>query len=160
MTEAPWPVKQIREHRRNSYWPLDCPPSCANEIEYLTFHRSQLLYLQTMWGKNNLIRGKSLRISGRDAVVLLAILAISISVATRTFHFVAFDHPTVQADPSHALRQHLDADAVCLSKPVSNLAVMLLPVAAPHAPPADPQVRSVVLIESLYNRPPPVLSLL
>ncbi|SRR5208337_4343592 len=104
--------------------------------------------------------GEEGRFSGRRVVVLLAIFAISLSVATRTFHSIDFDHPSVQSDPSHAMRQHLAADAFVLTNPVSNLGAMLLPVAAPHAPPADPQVRSVELTESLYNRPPPSISLL
>ena len=93
-------------------------------------------------------------------MVLLAILAISVSVATRTFHGTLFDHAQVQTDQSHAMRQHLAADAFVLTNPVSNLSTMLLPVAAPHAPPTDPQVRTVELTESLYNRPPPSISLL
>jgi hypothetical protein len=93
-------------------------------------------------------------------VVLLAILAISVSVATRTFHGALLDHASVQTDQSHAMRQHLAADAFVLTNPVSNLSTMLLAVVAPHAPPADPQVRTVELAESLYNRPPPSISLL
>jgi zona occludens toxin (predicted ATPase) len=99
------------------------------------------------------------RISSRKLVVLLAIFAICVSVATRTFHGIYLDQPSVQADPSHALRQHLAADAFVLTNPVLNLGAMLLPVAAPHAPPVEAQVRTFDLTESLYNRPPPSISL-
>jgi len=93
-------------------------------------------------------------------VVLLAILAISASVATRTFHAFDLYHPSVQTDPSRAMRQHLDADAVALAGPISDLGTMLLPVAAPHAPPAEVPVHTIIFTESLYNRPPPSISLL
>ncbi len=92
--------------------------------------------------------------------MLLAIFAISFSVATRTFHSIDLDHPSVQSDPSHAMRQHLAADAVVLTNPVSDLGMLLLSVVAPHAPPIEVQAHAVDFTESLYNRPPPSISLL
>jgi len=100
------------------------------------------------------------RFSGRRFVALLAIFAISFSIATRTFHSIDLDHPSVQADPSHAMRQHLAADAVVLTNPVSDLGSLLLSVVAPHAPPVEVQAHAVDFTESLYNRPPPSISLL
>ena len=133
----------------------------GREIAGLTFCRGGLVYAKEMMGKSNLLRGESGRFSGRNVVVLLAILAISVSVATRTFHGFDLYHASVQSAQSHAMRQHLAADAVVLTAPVSTLSTMLLPVAAPHAPPTDPQVRTVVeLTDSLYHRPPPSISLL
>jgi hypothetical protein len=111
-----------------------------------------------MWRKSNLLRGENGRFSGRHLVVLLTIFAISVSVATRTFHGFDLDHPSVESNPAHAMRQHLAADAVVLTKPVSNLGAMLLPVAAPHAPPVEVQIPTVELAQSLYNRPPPSIS--
>lgn len=113
-----------------------------------------------MWRGSHLLRGEASRFSGRHVVALLAILVISVSVPTRTFHGTLLDHASVQTDQSHAMSQHLAADAVCLTSPVSNLGTMLLPVAAPHAPPADPRVRTVKITGSVYNRPPPSISLL
>jgi hypothetical protein len=113
-----------------------------------------------MWGRANLLRGEKKRFSVRHVVVLLAILAICVSVTTRMFHSFDFDHPSAHADPSHAMRQHLDADAFVVTRPVSIVGTMLLPVAAPHAPPVDVQVPTFELTESLYNRPPPSISLL
>ena len=113
-----------------------------------------------MGRRSDLIRGEDKRFSGRHVVVLLALLAISVSLATRTFHGVYFDHPVAQADPSHALRQHLDADAFVLTSPVLTWSAILLPVVAPHAPPIEEQIRTVQLTESLYNRPPPSTSFL
>src|ERR1035437_277576 len=112
-----------------------------------------------MWGRSNLLRGEKNRFSIRHVVVLLAIFAICVSVTTRMFHSVDFDHPSAHADPSHAMRQHLDADAFVVPRPVSIVGTGLLPVAKPHAPPVDVQVPTFELTESLYNRPPPSISL-
>jgi len=113
-----------------------------------------------MWGKANLLGGEKSRFSVRQVVVLLAILAICVSVTTRMFHSFDFDHPSVYQDPSHAMRQHLDADAFAVTRPVSIVGAVLLPVAEPHAPPVDVQIPAFELAESLYNRPPPSISLL
>lgn len=95
--------------------------------------------------------------SWRHLVILLVVLAISTSLATRTFH-LSFIHPTVVSHATHAKHQHLNADAIELARPVPS--IMLLPLAAPHAPPVEPQFRTVELTESVYNRPPPSQSLL
>jgi hypothetical protein len=116
--------------------------------------------LHKMWRRPSLIRGRKSRFSVRHVVVLLAVLAISASVATRTFHAFDLDHPSAQSDPSRATRQHLDADAVAFAQPVSDLGTLLLPVAAPHAPPAEVPVHTILFTESVYNRPPPPISLL
>ncbi|MGB9203806.1 MAG: hypothetical protein WCB94_07485 [Terriglobales bacterium] len=113
-----------------------------------------------MWGRSDLLRGEKSRFSVRHVVVLLAIFAICVSVTTRMFHHFDFDHSSVHADPSRGMRQHLDADAFVVTRPVSTAGTMLLPVAAPHAPPVDVQIPTLELTESLYNRPPPSISLL
>ena len=96
--------------------------------------------------------------SWRHLVILLIVLAISANLATRTFH-LAFVHPTVKTHAAQAKHQHLNADALELTQP-APLSTMLLPLSAPHAPPAEPQFRTVELTESVYNRPPPSCSLL
>ncbi len=113
-----------------------------------------------MWGRANLLRGEKNRFSVRHVVVLLAIFAICVSVTTRMFHSFDFDHSSAHADPSHAMRQHLDADACVVTRPVLIVGTMLLPVAEPHAPSVNVQVPTFELTESLYNRPPPSISLL
>lgn len=100
------------------------------------------------------------RLSFRRVVILLAIIALTMSVATRVFHDLDVARVNVHSDPSQGMRQHLAADAFTLVAPNARFAIMLLPVAAPHAPPAEPLVRTVDLEESLYNRPPPCISLL
>ena len=93
-------------------------------------------------------------------IVLLIVLALCTSVSTRTFQCTATSHSSAQSYPSHAMRQHMATDAAVFEKPVSGVADALLPVAAPHAPPAELEIRSVEFLESLYNRPPPSFFLL
>lgn len=99
------------------------------------------------------------RSSWRKAVVLLAVVAIFVHVSTRTFHGISVTNPSVESYPPHAKHQNLNADAFELVHPVSPVS-MLLRVAAPHAPPQELRVHVTRFTESLYNRPPPVSSLL
>ena len=92
--------------------------------------------------------------SWRHIIILLAVFALSASLATRTFSGIHLEHPTVKADPADAMRQHLAADATVFTNPISSVGVML-PAAAPHAPPAEVRVITVELSDPLYNRPPP-----
>ena len=128
----------------------------AGVIDFLAV---SVAILTTMWRGYHRRRGETSRFSGRPVVVLLAILAISASVATRSFHGFYLDHPSVHAHPSHAMRQHLAADAFvppnATLTPVANL-----PVATPNPLPVDVRVHTVELAESLYNRPPPSIPLL
>ena len=96
---------------------------------------------------------------GTYVLILLAVLAISASVATRTFHAARTDSSGAYDGSAGAKHQLLDADAFVLADPVPQL-TMLLPVAAPHAPPPELPFRTLELTESLFNRPPPSLSLL
>jgi hypothetical protein len=96
----------------------------------------------------------------RHVVVLAAILALIACVATRTFQGFCFEHPVTHADAGHKKDQRLSSDAVEPIAPVTNMATMLLPVAAPHAPPAQPVLRDTEFFDALYNRPPPSAALL
>lgn len=102
---------------------------------------------------------KRRRFCWRKFVILLAVMAICVHVSTRTFHGISVSSPNVQAYPPHVKHQHLNADAFELVHPMSAVS-MLLPVAAPHAPPEELQIHVVRFTESLYNRPPPAFSLL
>ncbi len=95
------------------------------------------------------------RFPRRRVVVSLAILALTVSLSTRTFHAFAPEDPSVQSHQSHAMRQYLAADAIEIAPPILRFADLLLPVVAAPVPPAEPDVRSIEFSESLYNRPPP-----
>jgi hypothetical protein len=96
----------------------------------------------------------------RHVIVFAAVLALIGSVATRTFQGFCFEHPTTHADAGYKKYQRLSCDAVEPVTRVTNMATMLLPVAAPHAPPADPVLRDAEFFDALYNRPPPSAALL
>jgi hypothetical protein len=106
-----------------------------------------------MWRRFHVREGRGL--SWRQVVVALAIVALTVSVATRTFGDSYSGHPVVQTSSSQAARQHLAVDAIGPTHPVWQSAFLLVPVVSPHAPLAEPGVHSIEFSESLYNRPPP-----
>jgi hypothetical protein len=109
-------------------------------------------------GKSGLWAGS--RISWRKVVVLLAIFAFSASVTTRTFHGVSNLNPTAPADQQAAKQQQLDDDAIEIKDPVLQTVAVLFPTGAAHPPLIEPRIRTVDIVESLYDRPPPSISLL
>lgn len=111
-----------------------------------------------MWGSSDSREAR--RFGWRHVLVSVLIFALAASVATRVFHGFCADNPSVQASVSHAMVQRLALDAVEFTRPVLQFADALLPVAALQAHLADPPIRSVEFLESLYNRPPPPVSFL
>lgn len=93
-------------------------------------------------------------------VVVLIMLALFVTVSTRFFQDAPVSQATVQSLSSKAMRQHMAIDAAVFERPTSGITDVLLPVAASTAPPVLPRPRSAELLDSLYNRPPPSLSLL
>jgi hypothetical protein len=98
--------------------------------------------------------------SWRTAVVLLIALTLSFTVAMRFLDRAPVSHPSAQSSPSRAMRQHMAADATFFERPSFVDADVILPVEAHRTLPEVPHVSSVELLDSLYNRPPPSLSLL
>jgi hypothetical protein len=88
------------------------------------------------------IKGSRQSFSGRPILLFLLItFSLTVSLATRTFHFKTHHGTSVQSVSSSAIRQHLDKDAVRWPAPVETLAMLDSP--------------ALLLDESLYNRPPP-----
>ena len=87
---------------------------------------------------------------------LLAIFALTASVATRT-SVLTLPHSSVALDsqPSSAVRQHLDSDAMQWVPPVAPVAVAEVVSFYPRISPAGPPIPNLLFDESLYNRPPP-----
>jgi hypothetical protein len=96
----------------------------------------------------------------RIGIVLLIVLALFATVTTRFFQDAPASQTVVQSFPSKAMRQHMAADAAVFERPTSGITVVLLPVAASRPAPVPPRPRSAELLDSLYNRPPPAVSLL
>lgn len=90
----------------------------------------------------------------RNLLILLAILSLGVSLATRTFHL---DDGTtgVQSSSTQAMRQHLDRDGLRWIAPVPTLTILQTPAFYPHVAPAGPPLPSALFEENLYNRPPP-----
>jgi hypothetical protein len=92
------------------------------------------------------------------AIVLVAICALTVSVATRYGSAGSGDDSvtTVQKNSSWepGLQRLLD-NAGTWTPPIVGDAVFYTPAHYQHVAPSDPTVSSVVLEKNLYNRPPP-----
>lgn len=82
------------------------------------------------------------------------ILALVISLATRTFPGSIPRGVTVKSGVVQAMRQHMNRDAVQWVSPAPVFALLQASEVLLYVPPANPSP-SVVLNEKLYNRPPP-----
>lgn len=92
----------------------------------------------------------------RAVIILLAVLSLSTSLATRVFQYSGSGSKiTVGSSASEAVRQHLDRDAATWGKPVVSLLMLEVPTFYPRFAPAGPPIPSVLFDESLSNRPPP-----
>jgi len=88
-------------------------------------------------------------------VIVLAIVALSCSLATRTFRLSASQNISVHSAASQGMRQHLDRDAVRWIPPVRTLISLESPTFYPRVAPAGPPLPVLLLDSPLYNRPPP-----
>ena len=92
------------------------------------------------------------------AIVLVAICALTVSVATRYGSLVASDD-TVGAVQKHSVwepgLQRLLNNASTWVPPVVDTALLQNPEYYPLIAPSGPTVSSVLLERNLYNRPPP-----
>lgn len=94
--------------------------------------------------------------SRRGVVVLLAILALTVSLANRVPHTVSFDKaPAAHSSSSTAKIQHRDQDASRGAAPAATFT--LLWASEPSVPlVADEKVPVRLQDNSLHNRPPPL----
>jgi len=91
-------------------------------------------------------------------VVFLAIVALTASLATRTFSPTTSPGNTsqVRSISAQGMRQHLDRDASRWMPPVLvTTTLQAPPVFYPRFAAAGPPLPNTLLDESLYNRPPP-----
>jgi len=91
----------------------------------------------------------------RVFIIVLAICGLTVSLATRTFRLKIHESVTVSSGDAQGMRQHLDRDAAQWVPPVPVFAALQPPTFYPYVAPAGPPLASVLLDESLYNRPPP-----
>jgi len=92
-------------------------------------------------------------------VVLVAVCALTVSVATRYSTPWGSSSSTVNTVQIHtspeAKRQHLAKDAADWMPPVICFGLLQTPSSYPRIAPAGPPIPSLLFEESLYNRPPP-----
>lgn len=88
-------------------------------------------------------------------LVTLAIIALTVSLATRTLHLSAPHGTAVQSSSASAMRQHMDRDSVRWVDPVPVFAAFEAPTFYPFVAPAGTPLGVLLLDQSLYNRPPP-----
>ena len=88
-------------------------------------------------------------------LIVLAICALTVSLATRTFRLTLPQTHTAQSVSAQATRQHLDRDAATWVPPVPILTTLQAAAFYPRVAPGGPPLPSVLFDESLSNRPPP-----
>ena len=88
-------------------------------------------------------------------VIVLAIVGLTASLATRTFRLKMSSGVRAYSAASDGMRQHLDGDAVRWLPPVSVCIQLEAPRFYPRLAPAAPILPGLNFEVSLYNRPPP-----
>jgi hypothetical protein len=92
----------------------------------------------------------------RVLVIVLAIAALTCSVATRTFRLTDSHGINARSADAQAMRQHLDRDASKWTSPAPVHTTLVVLTFYPRIAPAGPPMPSVLFDdEHLYNRPPP-----
>ncbi len=92
----------------------------------------------------------------RVLVIVLAIGALTCSLATRTFRLTDSQGINARSADAQAMRQHLDRDAAKWTNPVPVHTTLVVVTFYPRIAPAGPPMPNVPFDdEHLYNRPPP-----
>ena len=87
--------------------------------------------------------------------VVLAVFSLAGSLVTRTFHLKPSYGTTAQSDAPHAVRQHLDRDAIGWAAPVPKFTPLHASTFHSRMATSGSPLPSPILDENLYNRPPP-----
>jgi hypothetical protein len=95
------------------------------------------------------------------AIVLLAVTAITVSVATRYVSVPGISSHTTAAHKHSAperAKQRLIKYAANWMPPVASAVMIEPPSPYPRIAPAGPPIPRLVFLKNLYNRPPPFLN--
>ncbi|HSS97897.1 MAG TPA: hypothetical protein VLK33_12745 [Terriglobales bacterium] len=88
--------------------------------------------------------------------ILLAVVALTVSVATRTTVVSVSHGISVSENTSGVIRQHMDSDGVGWVPPVTTQLFAELVISHyPRIAPAGPPPPDLLFEDALYNRPPP-----
>lgn len=92
--------------------------------------------------------------SRRGLVIALAIVGLTLSLASRVAH-VSFDlNPTVHSDSSYNKVQHRDKDSFQWVSPVASVCLLWVSEYKPSSAPNE-RIPFRLQYDNLYNRPPP-----
>ena len=108
-----------------------------------------------MWKSEDQVRRRVPDSRLRAFLIVLAICGLILSLATRTFRLDVPQRVSFVSDTGHAMRQHLDRDAMQWVPPAPLLTSLQVPTFYPYVAPAGPPLASVLFDQSLSNRPPP-----
>lgn len=93
--------------------------------------------------------------SRRGALAVLAILALTVSLAGRVFGGSVYSSTSIHSGCSCVKMQHRDSDAARWAPPVATYALLWSSERSGSIEPAE-QVQFHPHYDSLYNRPPPI----
>lgn len=88
-------------------------------------------------------------------LIILSVFSLTGSLVTRTFHLKASYGTTAQSNAPHAVRQHLNRDAIRWAAPVPKFTLLHASAFHSHVATTGSPLPSSILDENLYNRPPP-----
>jgi hypothetical protein len=92
----------------------------------------------------------------RALIILLAVVSLSTSLATRVFQYTPPGAKvSIRSSSVEAVRQHLDRDATTWARPPVSFSLLEPSTFYPRFAPAGPPLPAVLFDESLSNRPPP-----
>jgi hypothetical protein len=85
----------------------------------------------------------------------VVLFSLVVTLATRNFADTTFHSATVQSHSPHAMRQHMDSDAVGWAFTVLKIVMEPAPTFYARVAPTGPPLPTFHVEENLYNRPPP-----
>lgn len=88
-------------------------------------------------------------------LIVLSVFSLTGSLVTRTFRLNASYGTTAQSNAPHAVRQHLDRDAIRWVGPVPTFTPLHASTFHSCMATTWSHLPSSILDENLYNRPPP-----
>jgi hypothetical protein len=93
--------------------------------------------------------------SRRGYIIALAVVALTVSLATRTVYVDVNLKTTLHSDCSYNKVQHRDKDSFEWAPPATNLCLLFLTEFSVSYE-SSPTLQFRLQHESLYNRPPPI----
>lgn len=142
---------QAVAHRTNSTCTFCVQSACLTRYNLNSLSHVKSITMPLV-GDNPLAEQRLLSLRG--GVTLIAIIAITLSLASRVFHPQFFSSSAFHS-AAHQLVQHRDTDAAEWIPPVCSLTLLWSAEPSPAVEPVQ-FFYSHPQFQSLYNRPPPL----